>query len=279
MKPVKIAVTSDLHVPITSLERLTRLLEEIEQFDPDMVALAGDLAETMKDLSNCLITVRACLDCPILVIAGNHDLWKRDARSWQKWSRDLPELVENCGCTWLEGNAHVVRGIAVAGTIAWYDYSAADPGVEATEEHFAVQKMYHNMDAVLVDWEWTDPAFAEHIAGPFLETLDRLERDDSVRQTIVVTHMPLLECQMCRDSGNPDWAFSNAYFGNLTLGAKVLTRTKVSHVISGHTHIRRESKFQTDDGRNVFAYVLPSEYRHPAWIGLSIDGEPSLIQT
>jgi hypothetical protein len=48
-------------------------------------------------------------------------------------------------------------------------------------------------------------------------TLDRLNRP-AVRRTVVVTHVPLLECQMSHKPGGIDWGFSNAYFSNLTLG-------------------------------------------------------------
>src|SRR5207247_1135825 len=168
--------------------------------------------------------------CPVPVLMGNHDLWCRDGRSQLKWERDLPAIVRDCGCIWLEGDAFVHDGVAVAGTIAWYDYSAADPRVTASPQAFAENKRFYNMDALLIDWPWTDSQFAERVAGPFLATLDRLEADAAVRQTVVVTHVPTLECQMCRNSGNPDWAFSNAYFGNLTLGDKILQRKKVTRI-------------------------------------------------
>ena len=54
---------------------------------------------------------------------------------------------------------------------------------------------------------------------------------------------------MCRKPNNRDWGFSNAYFGNLTLGAQVLERQKVSHVISGHTHVGRNAHLRLADGR------------------------------
>ncbi len=43
---------------------------------------------------------------------------------------------------------------------------------------------------------------------------------------------------MLRKPDDFDWGFSNAYFGNLTLGRQVLeTSKKVQAVVSGHTHI------------------------------------------
>jgi hypothetical protein len=41
----------------------------------------------------------------------------------------LPKAVRDAGAVWLEGDAIVHGEIAVAGTIAWYDYSAADDGI------------------------------------------------------------------------------------------------------------------------------------------------------
>jgi hypothetical protein len=41
---------------------------------------------------------------------------------------------------------------------------------------------------------------------------------------------------MLRKPDDFDWGFSNAYFGNLTLGRQVLeTSKKVQAVVSGHT--------------------------------------------
>jgi hypothetical protein len=85
--------------------------------------------------------------------------------------------------------------------------------------------------------------------------------------------VPLVEGQMHREAGDARWAFSNAYFGNLTLGQKVLARRKVSHVISGHTHRGKHSRIERTDGPTVEAYTLASDYEKPAWLGLSFDTE------
>ena len=170
----------------------------------------------------------------------------------------------------VRGAAWTRQGIAVVGTIAWYDYSAKDPYVNATWEDFAREKRNYNPDAHEIDWLWSDREFAKMVAKPFLDTLDRLEADASVRQIVVTTHVPLVECQMCRDSGNADWAFSNAYFGNLTLGAEVLARRKVSHIISGHTHVERRGRVSRPDLPPVDAVVIPSHYNAPGWVQLTL---------
>jgi predicted phosphohydrolase len=236
---MKLAIASDLHLPITPATIIWRLAREIDTYGPDALVLAGDVAESLAELEQCLAIFRGVVTCPVLVLAGNHDLWCRDASSRRKWEELLPDAVRRAGCVWLENEPFVKDGVAVAGSVAWYDYSGADPAIKASARAFADNKRFYNMDAQFIDWPWSDIEFAEKVGGAFLATIDRLESDEGVKQVVVVTHVPILECQMCRDSGNPDWAFSNAYFGNLTLGAKVLARRKVTHVISCHTHVGR----------------------------------------
>ena len=138
---------------------------------------------------------------------------------------------------------------------------------------------------VIVDVEVEDPeAYTEYrqqvtgtfapFGGRFLVRggkLEHLEGDPAVRRVVVVTHMPLVEGQMARDPGNRDWAFSNAYFGNLTLGNEVLKRVKVTHIISGHTHVERHGLAPRDAGPPIDARVLASDYGEPAWLGLELE--------
>jgi predicted phosphohydrolase len=266
---MRLAVTSDLHLPITSFARIAAMYHEIAEFNPDAVVLAGDIGESLLDIEAVLKLFRQ-IDRPVLVIAGNHDLWNRDAPSQQLWEELLPQLVDSCGCHWLEAGVFTRDHVAVAGTIAWYDYSGADPTIHALPETFAREKGSFNNDAFLIDWPWSDIEFAARAAIPFLAMLDRLEKDPAVHRVIVVTHVPGLECQMTRRPHDRDWAFSNAYFGNLTLGHKIVAHSKVTHVISGHTHVGQTGLLELPDGRHVRARVIESEYRRPAWTGLIV---------
>jgi predicted MPP superfamily phosphohydrolase len=270
MPDVKVAFTSDLHVPITKIERVSALVGEIAAFQPDALVVAGDLAETPRDLERCLQTLREGVSCPVCILAGNHDLWAHPPYDSQRlWKERLPDAVASAGCRWMEGAAFEIGGTAVVGTIAWYDYSAADPSIKATALAFAQQKMNFNADALRIDWSWSDPEFAVAVSKPFLSTLAGLEQDSDVKQIVVVTHVPVLEEQMCRKPDNPEWAFSSAYFGNLTLGRRVLEHTKVSHIVSGHTHVGRQARIERPGARPVEAVVLASDYENPAWLGMT----------
>jgi hypothetical protein len=267
----KLAVTADLHLPITTAERIGALADSMRAFAPDAVVLAGDLGEGYLDVGRCLSLVRERVGCPVWVLAGNHDLWARPPYDSRRlWLERIPALAAEAGCRYLEGTSFTAGDTAVAGTIAWYDYSAADPAVRASALQFAQEKMNFNADALRIDWEWSDPEFADLVAAPFLAHLDHLDADPTIRRVVVVTHVPIVEGQMWRIPDNRDWAFSNAYFGNFTLGRKVLAHPKVSHIVSGHTHVGRECRVERPGAPPVEARVVPSDYEEPGWVGLTL---------
>jgi hypothetical protein len=274
MVAVKLAFTSDLHLPITKKEAISALGRAVQAFEPRAFIVAGDVGESLSDVKLGLQLLREQVQCPIWVLAGNHDLWARPPYdSQQLWLELVPATVRATGCEWLEGKSFMLDGVAVVGTIAWYDYSAADPSVHASALEFAQQKFHYNADALRIDWEWSDSEFSERVRVPFLSRLEHLEAHPSVRRVVVVTHVPIVEEQMHRDASDPRWAFSNAYFGNLTLGRKVLALRKVSHIISGHTHRGKVGVVERKDAPAVETWVLASDYEKPDWLRLSIDTE------
>jgi 3',5'-cyclic AMP phosphodiesterase CpdA len=268
---MKIAITSDLHLPITPITLIARLAEQVAAYRPDVFIVAGDVGESLPDWQRCLSTLKSIVDAPLLVLAGNHDLWTRNIWPSQKLFEELlPEQTAKVGGVWLEWAAFVRDGVGIVGSIAWYDYSAIDPVFQhEPPDQIGRHKRDFNYDAQGIDWRWTDPDFAGMVGDKLLARLDRLENDDAVKQIVVATHVPLLEAQMCRKPGNSSWGYSNAYFGNLTLGREVLHRGKVTHVISGHTHVGRQETIELDD-RRIHTWVIPSEYGRPAWLKLEI---------
>jgi hypothetical protein len=267
MAAVKLAITSDLYLGVTPTDRLERLAREMAGFSPDVAVIGGDLAEAHSDFIRCLKLFRQALTCPIWVLAGDRDFWARPPYDSRRlWRDQIPEAVAKEHCQYLEGQSFVQDGVAVAGTVAWYDYSTATMAGIVSDLEFAQQKYLYNADALRIDWEWSDPEFASQCALPFLATLDHLEQDAQVSRTVVVTHFPILEQQLPRDTVR---GLASAYLGNLTLGRKVLTRKKVSHIISGHAHVGREYTVERESG-SVEVRVLASDYDKPAWLGLTV---------
>ena len=265
----KIVITSDLHLGISSTAAISTLASTIAAEEPDLTVLAGDIAEGFPNFVTCL-KLFAQLPGDVAVLVGNHDVWARaNYTSQELWERHLPEVVQAAGMLWLEETVWRHDGIAVAGSLAWYDYSAVDPTLpHYPAAVFAERKGIYNADAQYVHWPWSDQEFAAKLSDALCERLRRLEADPSVQHVLVVSHVPLIEEQMYRIADDPDWGFSNAYFGNLTLGQRVLEMSKVRVVVSGHTHVGREcqikrSRFPQEPA--VLVSVLACDYHAPLY--------------
>jgi hypothetical protein len=269
---VKLAITSDLNLSVAPADRIAQLARQMAAFSPDAVVVAGDLAESLTDLTRCLKLLREPLSCPVWVLPGDHDFWARPPYDSRRLFRELlPQAVVAAGCSWLEGTAFVLQGIGVAGTVAWYDYSSSSMAGIVSDMEFAQKKYLYNADALRIDWEWADPEFAGMAGSRFLATLDHLQQDPAVKSIVVVTHFPILEQQLDRGSMS---GFASAYAGNLTLGKKVLAYAKLAHVVAGHTHNPRDTRVIRDGAPPVAVRVLPGDYEKPGWWGLTIETTP-----
>lgn len=270
----RVVVTSDLHLGITTKDQIRFLRDRIAAEMPDITVLAGDIGERLPNVERCL---RLFSDLPgqVTVLAGNHDVWARDGcHSRELLERDLPHAARDAGALWLEDATWRKDSLAVVGSLAWYDYSAADPALPPMPaERYAAIKGRYNMDAHLVDWPESDGEIARRLGDALCARLDQLDADPAVRAILVATHVPLVEAQMCRKPGDLRWGTSTAYFGNLTLGLRVLAYPKVAAIVSGHTHIGRHATMAhpANPDREVQASVVPSDYGNPAYIVVDFD--------
>lgn len=261
----RVVVTSDLHMGLTDRETLAAHAAAIAAEKPDLTVLAGDIGEGLERFRACLDIFR---DLPgaVAVLAGNHDVWERSGQhSADLWERLLPEATRAAGMRWLEDEVWRQENLAVTGSIAWYDYSAAAPHLNKTEEFWAANKGRWNADALFVDWAWSDQEFAGRVGNALVERVARLEADPSVEAILVTTHVPLYEEQMLRKPHDLGWTFGNTYFGNLTLGERLLFARKLRAVISGHTHVPRAGS-HTREGEPLPVMVINSEYGKPSSI-------------
>jgi predicted MPP superfamily phosphohydrolase len=262
----RIVVTSDIHYGITQLDAVEQLIGEIATLKPDAVAVAGDIGEPFPNFTRVLDVI-AQLGLPTAIVPGNHDVWNRDRTipSRELWEKRLPEEAAKRGYTYLENEILLVDDIAIIGTIAWYDYSAADPPGAYTMEEFKQRKPEFAGDALFIDWPWDDLEFCRMIEKPFAGRLETAQRDKDVKAILVVTHSPIFEEQILRKPGNINWSFSNAYFGNLTFGKIVSRFDKVRHVVSGHTHAGMQGVVGKVDGE-IRVITLDSQYSKPAYV-------------
>ncbi len=262
----RIVVTSDLHLGITTEEELRALAERITAEQPDLTVLAGDIGEGLVNVRDCLRLFEH-LPGQVAVLMGNHDLWGRGNDSQELWDRLLPEAVRDAGMIWLEDTIWRDDGVAVVGSMAWYDYTAVDPIVPPqTPEWFAEYKGRYNYDAHYINWQWSDPAFAQVLGDALVERMRTLEDDPGVAVVLVVTHVPLYRVQMFYKPGDLRWGTGSAYFGNMTLGERLLPMRKLRRVISGHTHIGREGAVERPGLPPLPVSVLASDYNDPVYL-------------
>ncbi len=270
---MRIVVTSDLHYCAWHQAQVDAFLPQVAALEPDLLVLAGDVAEGPDWFDACLGRF-AALGCPRAVIAGNHDVWSRlgkggpDSRALLEGV--LPSLAGRHGFVWLERDSIRIGDVVVAGSLAWYDYSAADPRLGRGAAEYARRKAEFNADGWNVDWPETDPQMAARLGDGLVERVLAAAARPDVREVVVVTHVPVFEACMRRlpphEPGAERWNFTNAYFGNLTLGARLLEVGKVRHVVSGHTHCGGD---WTLPG-GVRAQVVASDYGEPAAVVIEV---------
>lgn len=275
-QPVRIAITGDLHYDstgyLTSPKQVEELAQRIQAENPAALIIAGDIAHGLGEFERCMACFEG-FDVPVGVVAGNHDVW-RDQQAGHSsaalWNTLLPKATRDAGAIWLEEETLRLGDVVIVGSMVWYDYSAIDPAWTMSEKEIASFKALVNNDAHWIDWQFTDPMFANLLGAGLRHRLELACLVNGVRTVVVVTHVPIIEEQIVRKPGDLQWGISNAYFGNLTTGKVVLAEPKVCVIASAHTHVGRQGVVKRDNGADVAYYVVPSDYGAPAYIMIEV---------
>ena len=262
---MKLVVTSDLHLGITTEKELSRFVSKIAKLEPDLFVAAGDLGEFGGYFTKCLEILSKIPAKQHAALVGNHDLWTRNpeiATSKQLWEDIWPGVMQELGWVWLEDTVVKLGRTAVIGSIAWYDYSAAS---NIPEDLCRIMKGHYNNDGNYMDKSWNDVEFAAARRYGLVTNATHLDDDEGIDDTIVITHVPIFEAQHIRS--RYDQPAADAYFYNYTLGKCLLNIKKLRTVISGHTH-RGMDEIIHRDGSDVRVMVVPSEYHKPGFVEL-----------
>jgi hypothetical protein len=273
---MRLLVTSDLHYDprghLTDAATLRVLVETMAKASPSAVVLAGDLAHGLDAFGAC-VAMFTPLACPIYVLAGNHDVWKdktRNIPSETLWSTELRKVTQASGGIWLEDAVARFGRIGIAGSLAWYDYSAIDRDADVSPAAAGKLKPHLNNDAHWIDWDRTDIGFASTLSDALVARVQTLVRDPSIERIAVITHVPILEEQMHRKPGDKTWGTSNAYYGHLTLGERLRHEPKLHAVVSGHTHWGVETLCPRPGLAPLDVRVVGSDYKIPNFLSLEL---------
>jgi predicted phosphohydrolase len=261
---MRLAVTADLHWgPHRNGDEATQLLIAfLRAHPPDLLVLAGDVGAA-SHFSECL-TLFDDLSCRKALVPGNHDIWvqsdDRRGDSLRVYRHHLPSICAQHDFHYLDQGPLVFpeAGLAVAGSINWYDYSwSIDtlrrqlPDYEQRLKTKVFSRGRHN-DARFVRWPLDDIRFTEEVVAK----LDR-HLNEVLAQTgrvIVVTHHPPFYNLGFPRMGpiSVDTLLWDAFSGNHGL-EEVLSRyaDRIPFAFCGHTHHAREHVWHAIRGYNV----------------------------
>lgn len=263
---MKIIITSDLHYEqLTAIPRIKEMVEKIKQEKPDAVILAGDLGEAESSFGDCLELFQG-LDCPVGVIAGNHDLWcfYSPFDSEELWSQVFPNITKEMGFVWMENENIYLDNIAIVGSIIWYDYSYRNPEYELSPDSFFDTHHKENWsDGHYMEWDRTNKEFSREVVDEFMCRIDEAEIQDNITDIVVVSHIPMFREQsygLPRDNRIADSFFYNTRAGDLLTYCK-----KVKYVVSGHTHRGRSRQIG-----DLHLMTVDSDYGRPKYITLEV---------
>lgn len=266
LKPLRIAVTADLHFGTrhtaghrATLQLVARLIEQ----PPDLLILAGDIGAG-DDFERCLELFDP-LPCLKAAVPGNHDIWVRsdDDRgdSLDVYERHLPAICNAHGFMYLDHQPIQLQesDLGIVGSINWYDYSWDNDRLREAAPHDWVERLatkrftrgMHN-DANFVRWPLDDISFTQRVVTRLVNDIDAMRRH--VGRMIVVVHHPPFRGLLfpAQEPLSLDGLLWRAFSGNARLEAELTARAAhVPFVFCGHTHSARTCNSDGMHGMNV----------------------------
>jgi len=254
---------------------IRKMVEHMSWESPDVIVLAGDLAETVHNLdrfSDLLgIFTLKFPTTPLLVLSGNHDLWCHSHPNYNSynskdlWTTQLPNITESSRGFWLERKNWSRDGIAIVGSYLHYDYSAQDktgPTSTLPHEYLAANKHRINNDGNYMKGLPDDKTFALEIGKSFRRRLLEAQNDLSIKSIVVITHVPCVNQLVTRKPYNYSWSISTPYFGNLSHEDLIFGCSKVKWIVSAHSHQEISTVFNSPHGK-IQLFNLGSDYHKP----------------
>lgn len=261
---MKIALLADLHfgnnvylpdegdAPFT-LEEHQKFAAQVHAEKPDVVLIAGDVAETCIDMAlfkECLDTYKNPHGASILV-PGNHDMWIMQKRripelggvymvpapgnplTAEKKYEILSWQAKENGWVFLKDEPWEKDGYWIAGNMGWFDFSAIPSEVGLTGEFYEKNKRqnwsdYHYMDLAFSTDKTPMMDFCKRRMAEFKAALEKVPKDR--KGLLVVTHIVGFPELM-----GPKRDEFSAFFGNFEVG-RLAVQYEADVYCCGHTH-------------------------------------------
>lgn len=284
---MRLLLTADLHYNHPrSRAPADELIEQMNRAGGDVLLVVGDTAAfDGPALESCLS--RFHFPGPRLFVAGNHELWTHGPDSHENFRQSLPRRVRQLGWHWLQSQPFVADGVAIVGSVGWYDYSFAQenlgiprrfyaakvsPGAaEHLPQHTSLLAKTDDLppharqvvarwnDGQFVKLHRSDEQFLEELLSELESQLDSLR---GVHHVIAaVHHLPF--AQLLPPSHSAQWDFAKAYLGSGRIGDLFLRYTNLRQVLCGHSHFPAEARVG-----HIHAINIGSGYRSKKFLSI-----------
>lgn len=286
---MRLLVTADLHFNHGRSRALAeKVIGEMNSAGGDVLLVVGDTAAADGDsLERCLSLFRFA--GPKLFVAGNHELWTHGPDSHRLLTDELPRRVRALGWHWLQDQPWIDSGVAIVGSVGWYDYSFApdslgiprrfyehkvSPGAAERFAEYAHlmpggQDVPPHAREILA--RWNDGKFVklgrsdEQFLDELLSQLrSQLESVSSAKTVIAaVHHVPFGE--LLPPGHGSQWDFARAYLGSHRIGGVLSEFSNLRHVFCGHSHFPIEARIGP-----IHAVNIGSGYRWKTFRSIEI---------
>jgi predicted phosphohydrolase len=260
---MRIIVTADLHYDIArSRAPAIETADRICQLEADALLVLGDAAGADIAILSEALHLFDRFPGRKFFVAGNHDIWTRPGEdSLRRLETELPECCRDANFHLLDDQPALLDGVALAGTMGWYDYSFRPahlkiplrfyeakiaPGAAARVADYAhlltdrsdvptsaMQLGARWMDGVHVRLPMDDVSFCRRLCDRLGEHLTWASRQTD-RIVVGLHHLPFQALVPRQEK--PNWAFAGAYLGSEMFGRELLRYPKVRHAFCGHSH-------------------------------------------
>ena len=160
---MKILAISDLHVDEHDREPWETFLARVQEEQPDVLVVAGDLTVGKSGLYETLLSQFGFFSGPKLFVPGNHDLWQPHSRreTWQRYDEELPAAVSAGGWQYLDLGPVLLDDVAFVGGMGWYDYTLRQtvtprPGLKVSPGEVAAPRRGMKVRASRSNLDWED---------------------------------------------------------------------------------------------------------------------------
>ncbi len=251
---------TDLHLDLITPESFTAFLDQVIEYEPDLVWLTGDIDE--KNLNDTLRQMATRLQVPIYFVLGNHDYYRKTIANVRSAVEELSR--QSRLLTWMPSVdfIEITPEIGLVGHDGWADggYGNFLNSPVLLQDYLLIRDLHNTSgESLLKKLQLLGQDAAAHVRRVLPKALERFQH------VILLTHVPPFREATWYEGNIPSLEdpylphFSCKAVGDALLEIVPQYPTKQVTVLCGHTH----SSGQTQILDNLIVLTGAAEYGYP----------------